>query len=325
MDLKKSYRIAIISDVHIDLENDGNNTYFIYAQKNFTRTLSVAKKRDCDFIVNVGDSVTNATGATAEWQRYREIIEESGYEGEIFEAMGNHETRFAKYGGCTLEECRGDFIEYTRLGDKPVERIDGKTYYAYIDQRFGDAFLFLSLENGVSTNEIDNFSDEQMAWAESMLDRCHREGRRVFLIQHAPIYGFGAGDDVKEPAYEGLIRMTDQNGRAFRNNRRFLRLVRQYKNMIWLSGHTHVDLRDEVNYDNDHGGACHMIHVPSVAGTTRLSHDENGKRVLDRAFFENASQGYIAEIFDDRVVFSGINFFDDRVYPQYQYIISNTK
>ena len=65
-----------------------------------------------------------------------------------------------------------------------------------------------------------------------------------------------------------------------------------------------------------------MIHVPSVAGTTRLSRDENGKRVLDRAFFENASQGYIAEIFDDRVVFSGINFFDDRVYPQYQYIIN---
>ena len=318
---EKSYRFEVISDVHIDLENNGKNIYFVYAEKNFRRALGTAKKRNCDFIVNVGDSVTNATGAKAEWQRYREIINESGYGGMIFEAMGNHETRFVKYGGCTIEEAHREFIDGTRLKEKPVNRIAGKTYYAYTDQTFGDAFLFLSLENGVSTNEIDNFTDEQMDWAEEQLERFYHEGRRVFLIQHAPIDRFGVGDDIKEPAYGGSIRMTSQNGSAFLNNQRFLRLVKQYKDTIWLSGHTHVDLRDEVNYSNENENACHMIHVSSVAGTTRLSRDKNGKRVLDRSFYENASQGDIAEVFEDRAVFTGINIFDDRLYPQYQYII----
>ena len=321
MEREKSYRFAVISDVHIDLENEGRNTYFIYAEKNFRRALQIAKDRRCDFIINAGDSVTNATGAADEWRRYREILDASGYEGEIFEAMGNHETRFAKYGGCTIEESRREFVKYTRLEDKPIKRIKGKTYYSYVDERFKDAFLFLSLENGVSTNEIDNFSDEQMDWAEDRIERFLKEGRRVFLIQHAPICGFGAGDDPKDPAYEGSIRMTDQNGKAFQNNQRFFRLIQRYKDMIWLSGHTHVDLRDEVNYSSDNKNACHMLHVPSLAGTTRLSRDQNGKRVLDRSFFENASQGYIAEVFEDRAVFAGINFFDNRLYPQYTYTI----
>ena len=318
---EKSYRFLLIADVHIDLENSGKNTYFIYAQKNFAHALEIAKQRDCSFIVNAGDSVTNASGAEEEWERYRQIIEESGYTGQIFEAMGNHETRWAKYGGCSIENCQREFIKYTRLQDKPIERTEGKTYYAYVDRNFGDAFVFLSLENGVSTNEIDNFSDEQMDWAEEQIGRYTKEGRRVFLIQHAPIYGFGAGDDVKHPAYQGSIRLTDQNGNEFCNNRRFYELVRRNQNMIWLSGHTHVDLRDEVNYSNDGGRACHMIHIPSTAGTTRLACDEKGERMLDRTFYEDASQGYLVDVFEDRAVFKGISFYDGRTYPQYTYTI----
>lgn len=212
---QKHYRFAVLADIHIDLENGGENTYFIHAQKNFANALKVIKKSGCAFIVSAGDQVTNASGAEEEWQKYREIIDRSGYQGQIFEAMGNHETRFAKYGGCTVDECRKEFIRYARLDKKPILRQKGKTYYAYTDDTFGDAFLFLSLENGVDTPLIDNFSDEQMDWAEEMAERFTREGRRIFLIQHAPIYGFGVGDDNHEPAYQGSIRLKDTGGKSF--------------------------------------------------------------------------------------------------------------
>ena len=315
------YRFAVLADIHIDLENGGKNTYFIHAETNFSRALEVIAERGCSFIISAGDQVTNAAGAAEEWRRYRQIIERSGYRGQIFEAMGNHETRFAKYGGCSIEDCRNEFIACTGLSDKPVMRPEGKTYYAYLNDTFGDAFVFLSLENGVNTAQIDNFSDEQMDWAEETIDRFTAQKRRIFVIQHAPVYGFGAGDDIRRHAYEGSIRLTDGQGRELKNNRRFFDLIRRHRNLIWLSGHTHIDLRDRVNYCAAGSGACHMLHIPALAGSTRLS-DIGGRRGLDRTFYNDGAQGYIADVFEDAVIFSGIDFLTNRLYPAYTYTIT---
>lgn len=318
-----TYRFAVLADIHIDLENGGKNIYFIHAERNFARALEVITRRGCAFVISAGDQVTNASGAVQEWRRYNEIIRASGYPGTVFEAMGNHEIRFTYYGNCSITDCRREFVSLTRLHDKPILRptdlrsTGDLTYYAYIDDRFGDAFVFLSLENGVNVNEIDDFSDEQMDWAEMMTERFLREKRRVFLIQHAPLLGSGVGDDADDPAYEGSIRLTDKDGRPFTNNRRFYDLFRRSPEIIWLSGHTHVDLRDEVNYRFD---GCHMLHIPALAGSTRLIR-RNDRRVLDRTFYGDAAQGYIAEVEKDRVTFKGIDFLCDRFYPEYEYTI----
>ncbi len=316
-----AYRLAVLSDIHIDLENGGKNTYFIHAERNLRRALEVIRAYDCSLLISAGDQVTNATGAEEEWRRYRQILTESGYTGQVLEAMGNHESRYAQYGGCTIEDCRREFVRFTRLAEKPVLRPkgarDGTAYYAYLDDHFGDAFLFLALENGCNTNQIDNFSDEQMDWAEELLARYTREGRRIFLIQHAPLYGDGVGDNRGEPAYEGSIRLSDAKGRVFQNNRRFHRLTRQYPEMIRLSGHTHVDLRDKVNYRRD---GCHRLHIPSLAGSTRLT-KRDGKPTLDRTFYGDAAQGYLAEVEEARVIFRGIDFLHRRFYPEFTYTI----
>lgn len=318
--MNKHYRFAALADIHIDLENGGKNTYFIHAEQNFKRALQAIKEQGCSFIISAGDQVTNASGAKEEWRRYQEIIRGSGYSGMIFEAMGNHELRFAKYGGCSVKECREEFITYTHLDKKPVVRERDKTYYAYYDDHFGDAYLFLSLEYGSNTPLTDNFSDEQMDWAEQMLERCAKEKRRVFLIQHVPFHAFGAGDDNEQPAYDGNMYLYDKNGRPFEGNRRFYDLIRRYREVIWLSGHTHIDLRDEVNYSTAHGTACHMLHIPALAGSTRIS-DAGGRRGLDRTFYGDAAQGYIADVFENKVIFSGIDFLSDRLYPKYTYTV----
>ena len=314
-----SYRFAVLSDIHMDLEDSGKKIYFIHAEKNFKRALEVIKSLGCDFIISAGDQVTNATGATEEWRLYRDLIAASGYRGQVFSALGNHELRFAKYGGCTVADCHREFIDFTGLGDKPVSRLNGKTYYSYTEPVFGDAFIFMSLEIGADTNMIDNFSDEQIAWAEELLERYSRENRRIFLIQHAPIYGFGAGDDTTSPTYKGSIHLSDENGAVFKNNRRFYELVKRYDDVIWLSGHTHVDLRDGVNYSHD--CSCHALHIPALAGSTRMIYDENGRHILNRTFYGDAAQGYIADADDEKVVFMGIDFLSGEIYPQYVYTI----
>ena len=317
---EKHYRFAAVADIHIDLESGGKNTYFIHAERNFARALEVIRKRNCDFIISAGDQVTNATGAKEEWRRYREIIDRSGYNGLILEAMGNHELRYAKYGGCTVDQCREEFIRFTQLDDKPVVRERGKTYYAYLDETFGDAYLFLALEYSSGTPLTDNFSEEQMDWTERMLERFTREKRRVFLIQHVPFHAFGAGDDNEAPAYGGNMSLYDESGRPFSGNRRFFDLIHRYRDAVWLSGHTHIDLRDEVNYSTAQGSACHMLHIPALAGSTRIA-TIGGRRGLDRTFYGDAAQGYIADVFENEVVFSGIDFLSDRLYPEYTYVI----
>ena len=314
----KKYRFAVLSDIHIDLENGGKNTYFIHAERNFARALEVIRQENCSFIISAGDQVTNAAGSAEEWRRYRELIKSSGYEGLIFEALGNHETRSAKYGINTLQECLDDFIRCSRLNEKPVLRDAGKTYYEYTEPVCGDVFLFLALENGVSTNRIDNFSDEQMDWAEARL-RLHRQlGRRVFLIQHANLYRFGPGDDCRAPAYEGAIRMQDEEGKPFPNNRRFRNLLNAYPELIWLSGHTHLDLRAGFNFTDS---PCRMIHIPTLAGCTRMIYDADGAHTIRRRTFGDAAQGYIVDVDSERIVFRGIDFTEHRFYPEYTYCI----
>ena len=312
------YRFAAVADIHIDLENGGKSTYFIHAERNLRRALEIIKLHNCDFIISAGDQVTNASGAEEEWRRYRRIIYESGYDGLTLEAMGNHETRSAKYGLNTLEDCRRDFIRYTKLDEKPITRPAGKTYYEYAEPNSGDVFLFLSLENGVSTNEIDNFSADQMDWIEQRLMICRREKRRVFLVQHANVYGSGVGDDKDRPAYAGALRTHDKNGQPFVNNLRFYNLMYGYPEVIWLSGHTHIDLRDRLNYADR---PCHMLHIPSLAGSTRIVSDRGGGHVLDRTFTGDNAQGYIVEVYHDRAVFTGIDFLTDTRYPDFTYTV----
>ena len=321
MDTKDHYRFALISDIHIDRENEGKNIYFIYAERNFRRALQVIKSRGCDFVISAGDQITNASGADEEWRLYRSVIDNSGYTGQVYEALGNHETRSAKYGINTLDECISDFIGYTRLDKKDVVRKADKPYYTLIEPVFGDVFIFMALENGYDTNSTDNFSDEQMDEVEASVGRYTAERRRVFIIQHANIYAYGAGDDTTSPAYEGAVRAESKDGVIFKNNLRFKELIEKYRDVIWLSGHTHVDLADGVNYSGNGSQSCHMLHIPALCGTTRITSDGSGGHRLDRDFYDDSSQGYIVDVYPDRAVFSGIDFITDELYPQYTYTI----
>ncbi len=318
------YSFAALSDIHIDLENGGKNTYFVNAEKNLSLALGCVRRRGCSFIISAGDQVTNASGAKDEWRRYREIITQSGYTGMIFEAVGNHELRLASHGGCSIKDALDEFITMTKLSDKPVLREEGRAYYEYLEPLLGDSFIFMAQERGFGTNSVDNFTDDQTDWVEALIEKRLREGRRIFLIQHANLYRFGAGDDREHPCYEGAARLTGHDGRPFENNLRFKALTERYRDLIWLSGHTHVDLRDDVNYSNEDGRSCHMLHIPSVANTTRLRHDGE-EYFLDRRFYDDTTQGYIADVYADRVIFRGINFFYDRLYPAYTYEILKSK
>ncbi len=310
------YRFAALSDIHIDEQDAGASTYYTNASDHFALSLQRSAEHDVDFVVTAGDMITNASGATLEWLEYQRIIAASDYAGAIYEAIGNHEMRFSKYTSCDPVCGIEEFIVNTGLSGDAETVAAGKPYYELTEPVSGDHFLFMALENGYDPALVDNFSTEQLDWVEGLLEQYEGDGRRVFLIQHSPIRGYGAGDDPDDPAYGGSMITGD----AFPCNTRFRELLERYRDVIWLSGHTHVDFQDDVNYSDMDGTSCHMLHIPSVAGTTRLSYDSEGERTLDRTFYDDATQGYMVAAYADAVVFEATNLYHDKVYPAYSYI-----
>ena len=315
------YRCEVLSDIHIDCQDGGANVYYTDASARFARALDVAAERQADFVITAGDQVTNASGATLEWLEYQRVLAASDYDGPVYEAIGNHEMRYAAYSDCDPDCGVEEYIIATGLGGTAAAMADRRPYYALTEPVSGDHFIFMALEATYTPAESDEFSDEQIAWLEDLLRRYSGDGHRIFLIQHALIYGYGAGDDSRDPAYGGSMTATAE----YPNNLRFKQLIEQYRDVIWLSGHTHVDLRDGVNFSDEGGFSCLMFHVPSVAATTRLSYDEDGSRTLDRTFYDDATQGYIMDAYSEAVLLCGVNFSDDQSYPAYTYIVGATQ
>ena len=314
----RSYRFAALSDIHIDVQDGGKNVYYTNASKNFARALEVCHDRSADFIVSAGDQITNASGATLEWLEYQRILADSPYDKPVYEAIGNHEMRYSKYSECEVACGIEEFIINTGL-DGSAEAMTGrKPYFEVTEPLTGDHFIFMALEYDVNPAEHEEFSDEQLDWVEGLLKRYSGDGHRIFLIQHSSITGYGAGDDHDNPAYGGSLN-TD-----FKNTARFKRMIETYKDVIWFSGHTHIDFADEVNYSDENGSSCKMFHIPSVAGTTRLTYDSEGHSDLDRTFHDDATQGYLVDVYPDAAIIGGVNFYDNKFYPAYTYIVGDT-
>ena len=64
-----------------------------------------------------------------------------------------------------------------------------------------------------------------------------------------------------------------------------------------------------------------LIALPLSLGAYKANVIEAKEISLDRAFREDEAQGYIVDVYEDKAVFSGVNFFRDELYPLYTYTI----
>lgn len=307
------YTFNSYSDIHIDEEKwGGPAAYWQYSEKNWEQALEYSVKKKVDFIVSSGDQVTNAKfdNLDKEWKAYQSILAQSDYVNPIYEAGGNHEVRQDN----VVKEELAAYVKGSGL-DSSISTIEsGKTYYTMTEPKTGDLFIFMSLEAGYRPAKYDEFTDEQLDWLEKTLKDNYNKGKNIYLIQHALISGYGAGDDTVNPYYGGSIN------KDLPSAKRFMSIIEQYPDIIWISGHTHEDYRLGYNYSNNNGTSCNMIHNSSVGNPTTLK-TEDGKTSISYEFHEDNSQGYYVQVFKDTILFNGANLHDQKIYPAYSYII----
>lgn len=304
------YTFNSYSDIHIDEEKWGEAPayWWEYSEQHWADALDYSTKMGVDFIVSSGDQVTNARleNLDKEYKAYQYILAQSDYVNPIYESGGNHEIR---QDGVVADELKA-FVIGTGL-DSNVKTIkDNKPYYSFTEPNTGDLFIVMALEMGYRPAKYDEFSTEQLDWVEGLLEENYGKGKNIYLVQHALMKGYGPGDDLETPYYGGAIEPTLDTAVRFRS------ILEQYKDIIWISGHSHETYALGYNYTNNDGASCHMIHNSSVANPTHVTDG-----ALDYAFNENLSQGYFVQTFEKAIIFSGANLVDEKIYPAYSYII----
>ena len=339
------YTFNSYSDVHIDTE-----VYYTNSQKNWKNALKYAADMDTDFIVSSGDAVTNARGFAEEWDVYEKILAESDYTNPVWETNGNHDMRDEsdKDGkgvtdGVKTYDYQGNmaFNRATGKDSTFANLSSNKPYYYVVEENTGDVFIFMALENGHAPSAFDNFSKEQIEWLKDLLDTFYGTGVNVYIIEHATFRGYGPGD-IWTPESNGYVSsyyaghmyangMKNSNGTfvtGMDQNTEFKKILDTYKDIIWMSGHTHEDFTLGNNYSNENGTACNMIHNPGVVGTTYIN--EKGKLEYDSNSSVNDgvglnSQGYYVETYENAVVYYGANLTEEKIYPAYCYIMEGSR
>lgn len=304
------YTFNSYSDIHIDEEHWGEAPayWWEYSEKHWADALDYATNMNVDFILSSGDQVTNASldNLDKEWQAYQYILAQSDYVNPIYEAGGNHEIR---QDGAVPEELKA-FMIGTGLDSDVLTIQNNKPYYSFTEPKTGDLFIVMALETGYRPAKYDQFTDEQFAWVEGLLEENYGKGKNIYLIQHALMSGYGPGDDLETPYYGGSIDPSLESAARFRE------ILETYKDIVWISGHSHEAYELGYNYTNNDGEACHMIHNSGVSNPTHVTDG-----AIDYTFNENLSQGYLVQVFEKAIIFNGANLCDQKIYPQYSYII----
>ena len=299
---QRNYRFASFSDIHID----GIYKTYKYADIHLRKAFDSAAARDADFIVMSGDYVNNNCDypgvSDSEWDTYEKILADSDYCNPVYEAVGNHELWQGVTSGTN------DFIKATGLGDSV-----SSASKAYFEKDInGDHFIFMSLEGGFYPDKVEEFSDAQLDWLQGLLEQYSGDGKNIYIIEHSLFYKYGAGDTTTnaKPYYD--IPLSDDQA----STRRFKGLLQTYKDAIFLSGHTHIAFCEQYNFSDNGGTSAQMIHNSSIGGTRHIVNN-----ALNYDYYEDQTEGYIVDVFDDAIIFNGANLYYNMYDPNCCYIV----
>ncbi len=321
------YRFSSYSDLHVKTTDSS----WPKSKERCLSALKIAKNRNVDFVNISGD--ISSSPSEDEWKFFREKVKESGFGGNIWESTGNHELK--------SNSGKDMFIKYALKTDSDYNLNDstyndGKAYYYKVEKKTGDVFIYLALENKDATSS-SVFSSDQMKWFQGVIDKYYGTGVNIFVTEHAPYQKWSIGETKYSNTKLYSAHLQDGG-----NTTTFINILKKYKNLVWMNGHTHQDFCFSTNYSNEGGTACNMIHNPACGGTTTPKKSGAEDKITgatgqqycypgsDSGTCEGYhSQGYYVETYEDEIVYYGLDIDYEadkkdnigRIYPEYCYIM----
>ena len=148
---------------------------------------------------------------------------------------------------------------------------------------------------------------------ENVLKEFDNSNTNIFLIEHAPFLNWSPGDRLNGD-YARKITFKE----SYTQTMRLKGLLETYKNVIMMTGHTHLTFYENENYSDQYDSFCRMVHVSSCTQTSSYNHgsklisDTDGRKYNSP---EYGSEGYLVDIYKDYIVYTGYNISTNRIIP----------
>lgn len=144
----------------------------------------------------------------------------------------------------------------------------------------------------------------------------------IWIISHAPFYGWGSGDYPANPGYPNSMKLANPY------NARYKEILLAHPECIFVHGHTHISYEDKskglVIYaepgEKINQGGCYSFHIGSGTRTKYLA--EGGGSCTDRSAL-GRSQSIIADIYENGILMNCINDNSMEVLDSYYIVFKN--
>ena len=264
-----------------DVHIDGDGTDEAYSKSDLTNAISFLENAGADFIAYCGDMTNN--GRVYDYPALKTCLESSTVPNYC--VRGNHDANSLTDGYADATGCEDD----------------------YIVTQGNDLLIFISCND--TNHDTGGLTTAKLDWLEHLLQTT--TDKRVFLFYHYFVDGTSGNGTGVYPW--GTLKPS--NTIALR----FINMVKQYPNLIYCSGHSHVrfSIQDQdanANYYHNNG-ECYYIHTPSCA-KPRYPDSSSGSGVSD---YNEGSEGYLVQVYADKVVFNPIDFITSEYLTKYNY------
>lgn len=276
------YTFGLLSDTHVD--GDGDDT--AYSISDLNNAIKFFNDEGCEFIAYCGDMTYD--GRDEDFTALKSCLDTSNIPNHTI--RGNHDAKSLTNG----------YLAAT-----------GKTEEDYTIECGNDLFIFVSLNNDNNRGADGGLTQEKVNWLTNIVNNSRHQ--RIFLFYH--LFFRNTSGDCGGGAYP---YSTIGDGSLVDYAQDFVNLINNTPNLIFCTGHSHFkfDIQDShpnANYYHTNG-KCYYIHVPS-GSKPRIP---NGSGVTS---LYAESEGYLVEVYRDKVLFKPRDFVDKKYLLQYAYII----
>lgn len=270
-----------------DIHIDGDGSDNADSINDFTKELQYFKSNNVDFIGITGDLTYD--GRVEDYQKYKEIVNANVSDIPIIACAGNHDilTEFTNWE--TYVDTKGRYYEWEYNSDK---------------------YIILGLENdNLSSNFI---SDETLNWLIEKLNTYRNQ--RVFLLFHVFVEPVGNVNQLYP--YSVLSGAKAE---------KFIKVLTHFKNVIFLSGHSHLDYRLQ-EYGKDanisiNRETCQRLHTPSGS---RPRKNDTGGSSSDTYNYLQGCEGAIIEVYENGLIIQGRDFETNENLPIARYYMETS-
>lgn len=265
-----------------DTHTDGDGDDYGNSISDLNNAIAFFNNENCDFICYCGDM--GYDGRDEDYTVLKSCLDKSAIPN--YTIRGNHDAKSLTNGYLTAT---------------------GMTEEDYTIEKGNDLFIFLSLDNDNSRGTTGGLTQEKVDWLTNIINNSRHQ--RIFLFYHF-FFKNASGDGANVYQYD-----TIGDGVLVDYAQDFVNLVKNTPNLIFCHGHSHMKFSLEDKYTNANHyheeGKWYDIHVPSCARP----------RDADMVSIAEGSEGYLVEVYQDKVLFKPRDFIANEYLMQYVYII----